>query len=541
MTQPRLAPPRREPLGSPGEPARRKTLSLRAKVLIALGGVIVLAALLGLLPNEPIRRSIESRMNRSLKGYRASIGRARLQPIGLSLTLENLVIRQTAHPDPPVLTLPLLHASVRWRELLVLKLVADFRLDRPKIDANLPQLRQETSNPTPVRQRGWQQAVEAIYPLRIDHLVVHDASITYVDRDQRKPLEITTLDVEASNIRNIDSREHAYPSPVRASAVVFGTGRVTLEGHADFLAEPYAGVHGIFRLTKIPLAALGPVGEHWNLLVSGGELSADGEIEYAPNARSLRMPSIELDRVIVGYVRGAPAAPKPSSPPGPAPSETPRWSLALDRFHATDSRLELVDHTKKTPYRVFVSHVRADVGGLANQPPGNVAHAVVKGKFMDDGDMTASATFQPGRRNGNLDVQVEIGPTAMTRLNDLFRAYGKFDVAAGTLQVFSEMGVHDHFVRGYVKPIFRGVEISDPSQKADKGLFQKIYEGAVAMASEVLKNRKHDQIATNATIEGPIGNAHSSLFEVLGGLLENAFVRAILPGFDREVGVRRPG
>ena len=537
MIQPQPLPHREHPRESEpaAESAPRRRLRLRTKVLITLGGAVVLIALVGLVPNETIRRSIESHMNSSLKGYRASIGRARFQPIGLSLSLDNLAIRQTAHPDPPILVLPVLHASVHWKELLALKLVADFRLDRPKIYANLTQLQEEAADPTPVKQKGWQQAVEAIYPLKINHLGIHDASIIYVDKDEQKPLVITKLELDATNIRNIHSREHTYPSPVRASAIVFGTGRVALDGHADFLAEPYAGVHGIFHLKKIPLAALGPVGQHWNLLVSGGDLSADGEIEYAPKARSLRMPDIELDRVALGYARGGPPAPK-AAPASAAASGTPPWSLALDRFRATDARLELVDRSKKTPYRIFVSHVRMDVDGLANTPPGHVAHALVKGKFMDDGDVTASAAFQPGRRNGDLDVKVAVGPTEMTRLNDLFRAYGKFDVAAGTLEVYSEIGVHDHFMQGYVKPIFRGVEIPDRSAEAHEGLLHRVYEEAVGVASKLLKNKKHDQIATSVTIEGPIGNAHSSFFDVLGGLLENAFIRAILPGFDREVG-----
>jgi Domain of Unknown Function (DUF748) len=518
-------------------------MSLRSKVLVALGGLVVLVALVGLVPNERLRRSIESRMNRSLEGYSVSIGRARLQPIGLSVSLENLVIRQSAHPDPPVLSLPLLHASVHWKEILLLRLVADFRLDRPRIYANLAQLRSEARDPTPVKEKGWQQAVEAIYPLKINQLRVNDAAITYVDADDRKPLEITHLDVRASNIRNIHSREHTYPSPIRARALVFGTGRAEIDGHADFLSEPYAGVQANFRLARIPLEALGPVGQHWNVLVSGGELSASGEVEYAPKVRNLRMPEITLDRVRLGYRRVSSAAPsgKPVATSSAASGGAPKWSLALDRFRMTDSRLELVDPTRNPSYTLFVSHVNVAVDGLASEPPGHVARATAKGRFMDEGEASATATFRPGKTTADLDLKIELGPTPMTRLNDLFRAYGKFDVAAGTLQFFSEIGVHDAYMHGYVKPIFQDVKIYDPQQDANKGLFKKVYEGAVDVASKVLRNHKHDQIATNASIDGPVGNAHSSLFDVLGGVLENAFIRAILPGFDREVGPRPPG
>ncbi len=533
------------PLGAarpdpPAAPPRRNRARRRvvARVGLVVAGVVVLIGLVGLFPNEPIRRSIESRMNRSLRGYSVRIGRARLQPLGGSLSLEDVVLRQTAHPDPPILSLPLLRASIHWRDLLFLRLVADFRLDRPRIYANLAQLHAEASDAVPVGEKGWQQAVEAIYPLKINQLRVGDASITYVDADSRRPLELTHLDLKAANIRNVHSRDRTYPSSIQARAVVFGAGRATLDGAADFLAEPYAGVKGRFRLESVPLDALGPVGKHWNLIVSGGTLSASGEIEYSPRIRSLRMPEIAIDRVDLGYERGGP-------PRGDAVSassktrETPPWSLAVDRFRMTDSRLELVDRSRSPGYRLSVSHLRADVDGLATEPPGRTAHAVVRGKFMDQGDVQANASFQPRPRGGDLRIRLQVGPTDMTRLNDLFRSYGKFDVAAGTFQLFSEARVHDAYMTGYVKPIFRGVEVYDAAQDAKKGFFKKIYEGAIDVASRILKNQKHDQIATDASIDGPVGNTRSSLFEILGGVLENAFVRAILPGFDRQVGVER--
>src|SRR5262245_16784711 len=114
----------RQPRTEPSRPpARRRPKRLRplANVGIALAGLAVLIALIGLVPNEGIRRSIETRMNQSLKGYEARIGKARLQPLGFSLTLENLVIRQTAHPEPAILIVPSLHASVEWRELIFLR------------------------------------------------------------------------------------------------------------------------------------------------------------------------------------------------------------------------------------------------------------------------------------------------------------------------------------------------------------------------------------------------------------------------------------
>ena len=301
-----IPPPRRR---SPRPRARR--LRPWTKAGIALAGLVVFLAAVGFVPNEPLRRSIEGRMNSSLQGYSARIGQVRLQPLGLSLTLRDLVIRQAAHPEPAILLVPRLHASVHWKELLVLRVVADFAIDRPVAYVNLPQLRSELSDEVPVNRKGWQQAVEAIYPLKINELRIRDGSLTYVDEDPERPLELSALDARATNIRNIHSKERTYPSPVEANAVLARTGKVDFRGHADFLAVPYAGVKGAFRLASVPLDSFRPAASHWNVLVSGGTLSASGEVEYAAKVRNLSMPEIVIERVKLGYLKRAEGAPEP--------------------------------------------------------------------------------------------------------------------------------------------------------------------------------------------------------------------------------------
>jgi hypothetical protein len=111
-------------------------------------------------------------------------------------------------------------------------------LKEPALYANLQQLGAEAADPTPVKDHGWQEAFEAIYPLKINEVRVMNGRVTYVDEGPFEPLEITGLNLLAQNIRNIRSKDRTYPSDVHLDAVVFKNGRVTVDGHADFLAEP---------------------------------------------------------------------------------------------------------------------------------------------------------------------------------------------------------------------------------------------------------------------------------------------------------------
>src|SRR6185369_6082377 len=94
-------------------------------------------------------------------------------------------------------------------------------------------------------------------------------------------------------------------------------------------------------------------------------------------------------------------------------------------------------------------------------------------------------------------------------------------------------------IHGYVNPLFKDIQVYDPQQDKDKPPLKKLYEKVVSAASHLLKNRPRQEVATKADISGPVGGAHTSTWDVFVGLLENAFVKAILPGFDREIDALR--
>src|SRR5438132_12049272 len=100
--------------------------------LIVLTFVVTLSIIAAFFIEEPLRRKIESNMNASLKGYKVSIRKLDFHPIGFSLDLEDWIVRQDAHPDPPMADVPNLTASVQWLSLLRGRLVANFRIDDPK-------------------------------------------------------------------------------------------------------------------------------------------------------------------------------------------------------------------------------------------------------------------------------------------------------------------------------------------------------------------------------------------------------------------------
>jgi len=124
----------------------------------------------------------------------------------------------------------------------------------------------------------------------------------------------------------------------------------------------------------------------------------------------------------------------------------------------------------------------------------------------------------------------------MARMNNFVHDYGGFNVAAGEMSVFTELKVENGAVTGYVKPLFRDVKVGVPEGEPEppKSFGQRLYQGAVGLAAKILKNRPRKEVATVVTITGRADQPVYSMWNAVGHLLQNAFIKAILPGFDAE-------
>lgn len=119
-------------------------------------------------------------------------------------------------------------------------------------------------------------------------------------------------------------------------------------------------------------------------------------------------------------------------------------------------------------------------------------------------------------------------------MNDLLRAYGKLDVAGGAFSVYSEVTVDRGKITGYVKPLVKDVKVFDPQQDEKKPVLKRLYEKIAGGLSHLLENRPREGVATVVDISGSVEDPDTSLWQVIVRLVGNAFVEAILPGFDRE-------
>lgn len=510
-------------------------------ILGGIAAVILLIVLLSyVIKSEALRKYAERQMNHRLKGYTVHIGRAYFHPITFSMDLEDLVLTQDTNPDPPVADIRQFKASVHWRELLSLHVVGNLLLHHPKLYVNLTHVRKEEESKVPLDKKGWQEAVEAIYPLKINSFRIRSGELTYVDQGPYKPLHVTGVNLHASNIRNIRSPDRVYPSSVYLEARIFDKGKLILDGYANFLQEPQLGFKGVVELDDMDLSYFKPILQRENLTVRKGTISVKGDLEYAPDVTEVNLKSLDIKGMDVDYLHLPETAGveaqrvEKTAQTAKKLSNEPSSKIRADTLKLVDSSFGYVNKTTHPSYRVYADHMEGTLKHFSNQFVEGPATLDLKGKFMGSGDAQITGTFRSETKSPDFSLNVAVKDTDLISMRDLFRAHGNVDVTGGIFLLNSELTIKGNRVDGYVKPIFKEMKIAENPSAQKKGLAHKVYVGAVKGASKMLQNIPHKQVATKTDISGPIGSPGTNTFQVIVNLIRNAFIKAILPGFEKE-------
>jgi uncharacterized protein DUF748 len=522
---------------------RRLSLSLA----VGFAGCLAILVAVSFFLDPMVRTWVERQLNAHLKGYHTRVVGAHLNILDGALTLREVMLIQKAHPAFPVGHFPILSIEIQWRELLTGHVVADLSLLHPRVHIDLMQLRSERADKVPFSKKGWQNAIESIYPFKINHLAVEDGDVTYVDTDPSRPLKLDHLYVSADNIRNTRSALTAYPSPIQAEATVFEMGEASIKGRANFLTKPMARVEASYRLDNVPLRQFKPELNRINLDVEGGTLASEGFVEYEAKTRRVEVNKVRIAGGRFGYTHAIPTAAAEARRVDEVKAGTqklnnaPETLVKIARFDVVDSQVAYTNETKDPHYRLFVSNVRLELTNLSNHFSEGAAHLRLHGRFMDSGLTTISGDFRPERPGSDFDLNLAIRDASLPSLNDLLRAYGKFDVQAGQLSVYSQVTVRRGEMKGYVKPLFSNVKVYDPAKDKKRPVVHQAYELAIGAAAKIVKNSSTHKVATEVNLSGKLNNPNVSTWQALVQFVQNGFVNAILPGFDRQTKEPVPG
>jgi hypothetical protein len=502
----------------------------------ALALLIVLVIAGPILAERPLRRVAERQVNACVEGYTAQIGGLDVRPLTLSVHLRDLYIAQDANPDPPLVRIPRVSTDLRLAPLLLGRLVASVLVVEAQVDASRAQVvRAMESASVVMKDCTLRKMLDVVHA--IDLFRLRDATVDYVDHAGARPLTVRALNVDVRDIRLEGSGPDVGPSPLTVEAVVFDDGRLRVDGAADLLREPYPAFKGRLEVAGVALDRLGSLAAPYGLDVSRGTLGFAGGVEYSPDVKVVDLEYVSMDGLQADYVyrkvsgQAVKETVKEAADKAQQVINAPRVRLAARRISLEDATLGFVNEDAQPRYRVYLSDIDAQMENFSNQLTEGTMTARVTARFMGSGETAITATIRPEADGPDFDLSTRIEQLDVRRLNDLLRAHGKIDVASGLVSVYSELHVKNGRVDGYVKPLIRDLKVYEPRQDREKSVGQKLKEKAANIVSKLLRNRPHQDIATVAPIAGPLENPKADTWATMVNLVQNAFFRAILPGF----------
>jgi hypothetical protein len=521
-------------------PKRRRAWIIAAVVL----SLVVLTVVIGAsLADEPLRRYVEGEANSALPGFHVSIGALDLHPLTLSVELHDVVVRQDIHPDPPVVSIPQVTADAQLAPLLRGQLGADLHVETPAFAINPKHvdgfLRRGDKEVVTEQAEAWQDRLRESVGFRgAFHLT--NGLLTYDEgKAASEPLRLERIDVDVQNITNRPDEHDDYPSKVHVNAQFPDQSQLQLDGRANLLAIPVPRLEAEVKVDRLQVKNLLPVAGRFNVQCREGALDLNGRVQYSNESIVVAIDELRLQDAKIDYVHSTATKPqevrrakKVAEKVNKAQKDS-TVRVKVEHGQILKSELGFVNKATDPDYRVFISDIDMDVKNLSNRLEEGTGVVKLTGKFMGSGLTDLKATFRPEKPRPDFDLYAKIVKTRVEAFNDVLRAYGDMDTHRGMFAFFSELSVKDNQIRGYVKPLLKDVDVYDPQEDKEKPVTKKMYEAVVGGVLKLLENEPRNEAATVTDLSGPVENPRADTWQIVAKLVQNAFFKAILPGFER--------
>jgi hypothetical protein len=121
--------------------------------------------------------------------------------------------------------------------------------------------------------------------------------------------------------------------------------------------------------------------------------------------------------------------------------------------------------------------------------------------------------------------------------NSALQNYLKVRCKSGEIGLYSELAGDKGVYHGYVKPFFKDLQF-EPNP-ADEGNVGAVWSGVLNTVKGLFEN-DDKVIATQAPISGRVDNPSINTWAAIGGVLWNAYIESLKPGFDRSKTPAKP-
>ncbi|MFW5830276.1 MAG: DUF748 domain-containing protein, partial [Planctomycetota bacterium] len=227
-------------------------------------------------------------------------------------------------------------------------------------------------------------------------------------------------------------------------------------------------------------------------------------------------------------------APPPRSDAGMGVTLPEIIPFTINAISVDEGRVRYLDTTSKPKVDLTLRDVELQATDISNRPAteanGLPASFKLTGTGPGQSRLLVKGAMDATTEQVRAEVDAELTQLDMPDINDLLQAYAGLDVVSGQVDLFTSFTIEDGYVQGEIKILVTKLDVFSWKQEQGEGVLQKVYEAIVGAGAEILENQGEDQQAMRIPIEGRIRNPDSDPWDIIGSVLTNAFIRALLPG-----------
>lgn len=210
------------------------------------------------------------------------------------------------------------------------------------------------------------------------------------------------------------------------------------------------------------------------------------------------------------------------------------FPLRFNRFAVKNFEIAYKDFSSDPRVNITLQNFSLEGKNFSNtRNPESSQTATIEAKANVEGisPLLIKSTVNPSARSPTFSSRASVEKLPLKSLNDLFKAYGNFDVQEGTAAFYLLLSAKNGDLQGQLKPIIKDMKVFSFQEEHDSPL-NAFWELTVEALSEIFTNHRKDQVATVVPLKGKLEHVESNDWKAFVGILRNAFFKAVVPGWE---------
>ena len=216
------------------------------------------------------------------------------------------------------------------------------------------------------------------------------------------------------------------------------------------------------------------------------------------------------------------------------------FPFRLNRLETSDGAVHFHDHHHKPPVDIFMNELKLVASNLTNVQKKNEELPTLieaTSKTIGGGAFEVQIKLNLLDKVPTFELVGNIKGMDLTAINNFLLAYGGFDVGKGTFTLYASVASKGGTYDGYLKILFKNLHVFVWEKERKKDILHIFWDALVGTVTTLLKN-PNGTLATKVPISGSYGKSQVGTWQAIGSVLENAFVRAMLPRMDEKITVK---